>query len=85
MEWMDAIGKAIEYIEEHITENIKVEDVANHVHISPFYFHKGFSMLCGYSIAEYIRNRKLALAGAELITSDISVIDLAMKYGYNSH
>ena len=41
-------------------------------------------MLCGYSIGEYIRNRKLALAGAELITSNITVIDLAMKYGYNS-
>lgn len=84
MEWMDAVGKAVEYIEDHITENIKVDDVANYVHISPFYFHKGFSMLCGYSIAEYIRNRKLALAGAELIASDISVIDLAIKYGYNS-
>ena len=41
-------------------------------------------MLCGYSIMEYIRNRRLALAGGELATTDEKVIDVAMKYGYNS-
>lgn len=84
MEWMESIGEAINYIESHITEDITADDVANHVCISPFYFQKGFSMLCGYSIVEYIRNRRLALAGGELATSDIKVIDVAMKYGYDS-
>lgn len=46
--------------------------------------HKGFSILCGYSVMEYIRNRRMALAGEELITSDITVMGLAMKYGYDS-
>ena len=59
-------------------------DVAAHVNVSPFYFHKGFSILCGYSITEYIRNRRLALAGEELLTSDVTVMELAMKYGYDS-
>lgn len=54
------------------------------MHISPFYFHKGFSILCGYFMTEYIRNRKMALAGEELLTSGISVTELAMKYGYDS-
>ncbi|MDE7233350.1 MAG: AraC family transcriptional regulator, partial [Lachnospiraceae bacterium] len=81
MEWAEAISAAINYIESHITDNITIYDVANHVNISPFYFQKGFSILCGYSIAEYVRNRRMALAGEELITSDITVMELAMKYG----
>ncbi len=63
MEWMKAIEDAVTYIEAHITEDIDTEAVARHVCISPFYFQKGFSMLCGYTVAEYIRNRRLALAG----------------------
>ena len=51
MEWMKAIGDAIDYIESHITEEINTEAVARHVCVSPFYFQKGFSMLCGYTVA----------------------------------
>lgn len=84
MEWTKAIGEAVLYIEENITNNITVDDVANHVCISPFYFHKGFSMLCGYPLKEYIRNRKLSLAGEELVSGSITITELAMKYGYDS-
>lgn len=84
MEWMTIIKEAIDYMEEHITEQITVEDVAGHVCVSPFYFHKGFGMLCGYSLMEYVRNRRLSLAGQELISSDITITELAMKYGYDS-
>lgn len=84
MGWMEAISKAIQYIEEHITDDLSVEQIANYVNISPFYFQKGFSMLCGFTIAEYIRNRKLALAGKDLATSDEKIIDIALKYGYDS-
>lgn len=84
MEWTEAIRKAVAYIESHIMEDITMYEVAEHINISPFYFHKGFSILCGYSIAEYIRNRRMALAGEEWITSDITVMELAIKYGYDS-
>ena len=84
MEWTDAIQSAISFIEQHITDDITAEDVANHVHISSFYFQKGFSMLCGYSVTEYIRNRRLALAGGALAATDMKIIDIAMKYGYDS-
>ncbi|MDE7416165.1 MAG: AraC family transcriptional regulator [Lachnospiraceae bacterium] len=84
MEWTEAIRDAVSFMEKHITEEITMYDVAAHVNVSPFYFHKGFSILCGYSITEYIRNRRLALAGEELLTSDITVMELAMKYGYDS-
>lgn len=84
MEWTNAVQSAIEFMEQHITEDISAEDVANYVHISSFYFQKGFSMLCGYSVTEYIRNRRLALAGGDLTTTDMKIIDVAMKYGYDS-
>lgn len=84
MEWMNAIQCAIKFMEQHITEDISAEDVANHVHISSFYFQKGFSMLCGYSVMEYVRNRRLALAGGDLAATNMKIIDVAVKYGYDS-
>ena len=84
MRWMEAIGKAIQYIEEHITEELSVEEIARYVNISTFYFQKGFSMLCGFTVTEYIRNRRLALAGNDLAIGDEKVIDIALKYGYDS-
>ncbi|MDE7425140.1 MAG: AraC family transcriptional regulator [Lachnospiraceae bacterium] len=84
MEWAESISKAIEYIENNITEKITVQDISKHVNISPFYFQKGFSLLCGYTVTEYMCNRRLALAAGELATSDTKVIDIAMKYGYDS-
>lgn len=84
MEWMKIIGDSIRYIESHLTEELTVEEVADAVHVSPFYFQKGFAMLCGFSVAEYIRNRRLALAGRDLATTEEKVIDIALKYGYDS-
>ena len=84
MEWMTAIQNAIHFIEENITENITADDVAAHVFMSSFYFQKGFSMLCGYTVMEYIRSRRLALAGGMLVSTDAKIIDIALKYGYDS-
>ena len=83
MEWMAIIGNSIQYIEENITEDISVEEIADAVNVSPFYFQKGFAMLCGFTVAEYIRNRRLALAGSELLSTNTKVIDIALKYGYD--
>lgn len=84
MEWMSIIGNSIQYMEDHITENITVEDIAKGVGVSSFYFQKGFSMLCGYTVSEYIRNRRMALAGNDLLVTDEKIIDIALKYGYDS-
>ena len=84
MEWMEAVGKAIQYIEDHITEDLTADIVAEYVNISSFYFQRGFSMLCGYTIAEYIRNRRLALSGGDLAAGKDRIIDIALKYGYDS-
>ena len=84
MNWSESIVKAIEYIENNLTNDITVEDIANHLYMSSFYFQKGFSIVCGYGVSEYIRNRKLSLAGYEILHTNNKIIDIALKYGYDS-
>lgn len=84
MEWMAIIGNSIQYIENHITEELSADSIASAVNVSPFYFQKGFAMLCGFTLSEYIRNRRLALAGNDLATTDDRIIDIALGYGYDS-
>lgn len=84
MEWIQSINKAVEYMETHLTEDIHCEDAARHVHISVFHFQRTFNLLTGMSVGEYIRKRRLSLAGEELTKQDTKVIDVALKYGYDS-
>lgn len=84
MRWTDCIGEAISYIEDNITEELTIEKIAKQAFLSPFYFQKGFSMLCGFTVGEYIRCRRLALAAGELVSTDKRIIDIALKYGYDS-
>lgn len=84
MEWIESISGAISYIEENLTGELTIEKIAKYTLISPFYFQKGFSMLCGFTVSDYIRQRRLALAGSELVSTDAKIIDIAMKYGYDS-
>ncbi|MBX4262861.1 helix-turn-helix domain-containing protein, partial [Clostridium estertheticum] len=78
MGWIEEIGEAINYIEENITEEIAIKNIAEKVLMSPFYFQKGFAMLCGFTVGEYIRQRRLTLAGSELVSADEKVIDIAL-------
>ena len=84
MDWITGIQNAINYIEEHLTEEINYNKVAEEAACSSFYFQRIFGILCDISLGEYIRNRRLTLAGNELNASDIKVIDIALKYGYES-
>lgn len=59
MEWLTIIRTAIDFTEEHLTDNISAQDVADRVYLSPFFLQKGFSLMTGYGIGEYIRNRRL--------------------------
>ena len=78
------IQQAINYMEEHIYEDINYADVAKSVHMSSYNFHRTFSFIVGMTANEYIRKRRLTLAAMELQTTNISVIDAAYKYGYES-
>ena len=84
MDWITGIQNAIDYIEEHLTEEMDYDIVAKQSFSSTYHFQRLFSILCGFTVGEYIRNRRLTLAGSELATTNVKVIDVAMKYGYES-
>ena len=84
MDWITGMQKAIDYIEANLTEEIDYEKVAAESFSSSYHFQRVFSILCGYTLGEYIRLRRLSLAGAELANDKEKVIDIALKYGYDS-
>lgn len=84
MAWSESISKAIAYIEAHLQEPLSVEDIARAAALSPFYFQRGFSMLCDMSVGEYIRRRRLSQAGLAVLMSERSILDIALDYGYDS-
>ena len=84
MEWISCIRKTIDLIENSLQEEITVEGICAQVYLSPVLLQKGFSVMTGYSIGEYLRNRRLYQAGVDLQTTDEKVIDIALKYGYET-
>lgn len=84
MEWVTSIKSAIKYIEDNLLNIKGPEEVAKYVHISTMYLQRGFQVLTGYSIGEYIKNRRLYLASVELVNTNSKVIDIALKYGYET-
>ncbi len=84
MDWIQGIQKAIEYIEEHITESIDYDKLARIAYSSSYHFQRVFGIMCGITLGEYIRRRRLTLAGNELLTKESKVSDVAFKYGYDT-
>lgn len=84
MDFIKGLQSAIDYIEDNLTRNLDYEEIARRAACSVFYFQKIFSVLCDMSVGDYIRKRRLTLAGRELNRSKAKVIDIALKYGYES-
>lgn len=84
MDWAEGICRAIDYIEDKLTEEIDYAAVARRAACSSFYFQRIFAALCGMTMGEYIRARRLTLAGSELASGEAKVIDVALKYGYEN-
>ena len=84
MKSVQLLQQAICYMEEHLLEDINYEDVARNAYMSSYNFHRTFSFMAGMTANEYIRNRRLSLAGQELQSTGISVLDAAYKYGYDT-
>lgn len=82
--WAEGIGSAIRYIEDNLAGELDISDIAAQAYVSAFHFQRIFSVLCGMTVGEYIRARRLTLAAQELSRGDIRVIDAAVKYGYDS-
>ena len=84
MELIETLNASLQYLEQHLLEDADSEKAARHVGLSRFYLERTFSSLTGMSVSEYIRARRLTLAAQELIAADAKVIDLALKYGYDT-
>lgn len=84
MDSLKNMNAAMQYIEDNLTHEINFKEVAKIAFCSEYHFKRMFSFLAGISLSEYIRCRRLTLAAFELKDSDVKVIDVAIKYGYNS-
>ncbi|WP_054955752.1 AraC family transcriptional regulator [Paenibacillus dakarensis] len=84
MAWLADLNSALHYIEENLAEEIDLKEAARRAHCSEYHFSRMFSFMAGIPLSEYIRRRRLTLAAFELQTSDLRVMDVAVKYGYSS-
>ena len=84
MEWYTAIRSAIDYMEKNLNTVTGTEEVADSVHMSAMYLQRGFQIVTGYGIGEYLRNRRLYQAALRLSDSDYKVIDAALDSGYET-
>lgn len=84
MEWLVRMKNALELMERKMEEQLELAEIAKAAYSSPFHFQRMFHMLTGVTVAEYIRKRKLTLAAQELTISSAKVVDVALKYGYDS-
>ncbi|WP_042678406.1 AraC family transcriptional regulator [Anaerosalibacter massiliensis] len=84
MEWIERLNSVINYIEEHLEDEINYEQLAKIACCSTYHFQRMFSYMANVPLAEYIRRRRMTMAAVDLQNSNEKVIDIALKYGYNS-
>lgn len=84
MDILKQLNDAAEYIEQHLCDDLDLNDLAGITLCSPDSFSRFFSYFTGMTLKEYMRKRRLTLAAYELRNTDAKVIDIALKYGYNS-
>ncbi len=82
--WIEGFQQSIDHIEQNLSEELDIEEIAAKAALSPFYYQRIFGAMCGMTVGEYIRSRRMTLAAQELTCSDKKVIDIAVKYGYDS-
>lgn len=84
MNYYEKLNQVIDKIEENLTEKIDYKDLAKIVGTSSYTLQRIFAFLTGITLTEYIRKRRISKAAEELLSSDIKIIDLALKYQYDS-
>jgi AraC family transcriptional regulator len=85
VDFIEGMQSAIDNIEGHLPGPVAFDDVARAAGCSTFHFMRLFNILTELTLGEYIRNRRLTLAGQELSLSRVKVLDIALKYGYETH
>ena len=81
---INLMNEMIDYIEDHLTEEISYQKLSKIVGMNEFLMQRVFSLVTGISIAEYIRKRRLSKALEEIQNTDQKIIDIAIKYQYSS-
>lgn len=84
MNIMERLNDAVDYIELHLTDNIDLAKLARITGLSAYNFQRMFSCIAELSVVDYIRRRRLTMAALELQDEGVRVIDIAVKYGYES-
>lgn len=81
----EQIQETIEFIEEHLSEEISIDSLAKTAKLSPFYYQRLFSRLVKKPVSEYIKLRRMAWATDALLQQDQRILDIALKLGFSSH
>lgn len=84
MEHFDRIRQALLYIDAHLDQDISYDALARHVHLSPYYFHRLFTLVVGKGFAAYVRDRRLQRACALLASGEETVLSICMRCGFDS-
>lgn len=82
--WIQQMCTALEYVENNLSQPLAYDQIARHACMSSYHFQRVFGLLFGYTLGEYIRNRRLYLAGVALQSTQQRVLDIALDYGYDS-
>lgn len=85
LNWVEKINGVISYIEDNILEDIDISIPAKNLYCSKYEFQRIFSFIVEIPVFEYIQKRRLTLAGYDIQNSEEKIIDIALKYGYESH
>lgn len=84
MDWVARLNDAVNYIEENLEKKISYDKAAKIACCSVFHFHRMFSYIADIPLSEYIRRRRITMAAFDLQCGSEKVIDIALKYGYDS-
>ncbi|MFJ2830031.1 GyrI-like domain-containing protein [Streptomyces sp. NPDC087263] len=81
---LERLNQAMEHIEDHLDQRIEVSELARIAVTSEYHFRRLFSALAGLPLSEYIRRRRLTVAGAEVLAGERTLLEIAVRYGYSS-
>ncbi|WP_405854500.1 AraC family transcriptional regulator [Streptomyces sp. NBC_00090] len=81
---LERLNQALDHIEERLRGDLDVAELARIAMTSEYHFRRLFSALAGMPLSEYVRRRRLTLAGAEVLAGERTLLEIAVRYGYGS-
>ncbi len=84
MDYRKILKKAMIYMEDNLSNPISLEDIADHVNLSLYHFHRIFTSSTGYSLKEYLRKSRLNRAAREIVFNSDKLIEIANRYQFET-